>query len=131
MKTQFLVGLLGAAILITGCIRSQDGRRHAGVPFVKDRIEGRYERTPDQVYAAACKVIEFNGALVNESTMHGATNIVRVVEGKVNERSVWVRVEPIDARITSVVVQVRTPGGGKDLDLTHELEKQIALQLSR
>jgi hypothetical protein len=63
--------------------------------------------------------------------MHGNTNIVRVVEGKVNQRSVWVRVEPVDARITSVMVQVRTPGGGKDVDLTHELEKQIALQLSR
>jgi hypothetical protein len=131
MKTQFLVALLGAAVVITGCVGSLDGRKHAGNPFVKDTIEGRYERPPDQVYAAARKVVEFNGTLVNESTMHGNTNIVRVVEGKVNQRSVWVRVEPVDARITSVMVQVRTPGGGKDVDLTHELEKQIALQLSR
>ena len=131
MKTQFLAVVLGTAVLITGCVSSLDGRKHAGVPFVKDRVEGRYERTPDQVFAAARKVIEFNGTLVNETTMFGGTNVVRTIEGKVNQRSVWAKVEPVDARITSVLVQVRTPGGGKDADLTHELEKQIALQLAR
>lgn len=116
---------------MTGCISSLDGRTHGGVPFVKDTMEGRYERPVDQVFAAARKVLEFNGTLVNESTMFGGTNTVRVLQGKVNQRSVWVKVEPVDPRITSVMVQVRTPGGAKDADLTHELEKQIALQLAR
>lgn len=116
--------------MIAGCVRSLDGRKRAGVPFVKDSIEGRYERPVEQVFAAARKVVEFNGTLSTEGTIHG-TNTVRVLEGKVNQRSVWVRVEPVDARITSVIVQVRTPGGNKDTDLTHELEKQIALQLAR
>jgi len=128
MKTQFLVALLGAAVLVAGCHSSLDGRKHAGVPFVRDRVEGRYERPADQVYAAAIQVIKFNGTLVNENTMHG-TNLVRVAEGKVNQRSVWVQVEPIDPKVTWVVVQTRTPGGGKDIDLAHEIEKQIALQL--
>jgi hypothetical protein len=30
-----------------------------------------------------------------------------------------------------VTVQTRTPGGGSDIDLAHELEKQIALKLVR
>jgi hypothetical protein len=33
--------------------------------------------------------------------------------------------------VTAVIVQVRTKGGGRDLDLAHELEKQIALKLVR
>jgi hypothetical protein len=28
-----------------------------------------------------------------------------------------------------VTVQTRTPGGGSDIDLAHEIEKQIALKL--
>lgn len=117
-------------MVIVGCVSSLDGRKQAGVPFVKDSVEGRYERPVDQVCAAARTVVELNGTLVQDITMHG-TNTVRVLKGKVNERSVWVKVQPVDTRITSVVVQVRTPGGSKDTDLTHELEKQIALQLAR
>lgn len=127
MKTQFLVGVLGVALLAAGCVSSLDGRKHAGVPFVKDQVEGRYERSVDQVYNAAREVIKFNGTLANESTIHG-TNDVRVLSGKVSQCSVWMKVEPVDARITSIVVQVRG-GGSKDTDLMHELEKQVALQL--
>jgi hypothetical protein len=130
MKIQFVIGFLGAAVLIAGCVSSLDGRKRAGVPFIKDQMEGRYVRPADQAYAAAVKVVKFNGTILNENTIHG-TNLVRVVEGKVNQRSVWVRVEPVDAKTSSVVVQARTPGGGKDIDLVHELEKQIALELAR
>lgn len=129
MKTQIVAALVGAALLGAGCVGTVDGRHRAGVPFVKDKIEGRYERSPDQVFAAAREVVRFNGTLVRESTVLGGTNTVRVLEGKVNQRSVWVRVEPVDAKVTSVLVQVRTKGGRKDINLTHELEKQIALQL--
>jgi hypothetical protein len=131
MKTQFLVALLGAVVLVAGCHGTLDNRHRAGWPGVKDTLEGRYERPPDQVFAAAREVLKFNGALVKESTLLGGTNAVRVLEGKVNSRTVWVRVEPVDVRVTSVIVQVRTKGGNKDTDLMHELEKQIALQLAR
>lgn len=130
MKKQFVFGFLGAAVLIAGCVKSLDGRKHAGMPFVKDQMEGRYERPADQAYAAALQVVKANGTIVNENTLHG-TNLVRVVEGKVNQRSVWVRVEPVDPKTSLVVVQARTPGGGKDIELVHEIEKQIALQLVR
>jgi hypothetical protein len=129
MKTQYVAALAGAALLGAGCVGTVDGRHRAGVPFVKDKIEGRYERSPDQVFAAAREVVRYNGTVIRESTVLGGTNTVRVLEGKVNQRSVWVRVEPVDAKVTSVLVQVRTKGGGKDINLTHELEKQIALQL--
>ncbi len=77
-----------------------------------------------------CKeVVKFNGTLVNESILYGETNAVKTVEGKVNQRTVWVRVEAVDPKVTAVVVQTRTPGGGSDLPLAHEIEKQIALKL--
>jgi hypothetical protein len=69
--------------------------------------------------------------LANDSTLYNQGNVVRTVEGKVNQRSIWVRIEGIDPKITSVIVQARTRGGFADVDLAHELEKQIALKLTR
>jgi len=129
MKEKIFLLLLGASLITTGCISTVTGRSTAGVPFVKDKVEGRYERTLDQVYDAAKEVLKFNGTLVNESILHSETNTVKTVEGKVNQRTVWVRVEAMDPKITGVAVQTRTSGGGSDLDLAHEIEKQIAVRL--
>jgi hypothetical protein len=42
-----------------------------------------------------------------------------------------VRVEAIDPKITSIIVEARTKWGNKNIDLAHELEKEVALQLAR
>jgi len=131
MRTTILRILFGAVLVGAGCISTVDERKTAGVPFIKDRVEGRYERTVDQVSQAAKQVVSSNGVLVNESILYNQTNAVKTVEGKVNQRTVWVRIEYVDPKITAVTVQTRTPGGGSDIDLAHELEKQIALKLVR
>ena len=129
MKTRFAVLLAAGLIGLVGCVSTVNERTTAGMPFIKDRVEGRYERSVDQVFDAAKAVINSNGALVNESTLYNETNMVKTIEGKVNQRNVWVRVEGVEPKITSVIVQTRTAGGGSDLDLAHEIEKQIALKL--
>lgn len=133
MKTKFLTLLatVGLAALVISCVNTVSGHKTVGVPLVKDKVEGRYERPLDQVFTAAKEVIAYNGTLVNDSTLHAETNVVRTVEGKVNQRSVWVRVEQIDPKVTAVTVQARTKGGGTDIDLAHEMEKQIAVKLVR
>jgi hypothetical protein len=130
MKTKMLVVLLGGLVLVAGCVSTVNERHTAAVPFVKDKFEGRYQRSPDQVYAAAVEAIKFNGAIARESILNPGANQVRTIEAKVNGRSVWVRVEAVDPSVTSVVVQVRTGGGGSDLELTQELQKQIAIKLA-
>lgn len=106
-----------------------DGKHTAAVPFVKDKLEARYERSVTQVTAAARQVIQDNGMLLRESTLFGGTNAACALEGKVNQRTVWNRIEPVDANVTSVVVEARNKYGGRDLDLVHDLDKQIALKL--
>jgi dipeptidase len=83
----------------------------------------------NQVYAASVEVIKRLGTIARESIISPGTNEVKTIEAKVNERRVWVRVEAVDPGVTSVMVQARTSGGGSDLPLTHEIEKQIALEL--
>jgi Protein of unknown function (DUF3568) len=124
--------LVGAILVaVVGCVSTVNERSTAGVPFVKDKVEGRYERPVDECFEAAKDVVHKMGTLVNEETLYGSTNTVPVktVQGKINQRNVWVRVEPVDTLVTSVTVQTRTSGGGSDIALAHEVEKRIALKL--
>jgi hypothetical protein len=130
MKIKLFVGLLGAVILVAGCVKTVNDRRTAGVPWVKDKVTGHYERPLDQVYDAAKDVVKANGTILNETILHSDTNEVKTIEGKVNQRNVWVRVEPVDPKVTGVAVQTRTSGGVSDIELAHEIEKQIALKLA-
>jgi hypothetical protein len=129
MKKSIFAVLIGAVLVAVGCVSTVNDRTTAGMPFIKDRVEGRYERTPDQIFTATKTVVGKLGTVVNESTLYNPTNTVRTVQGKVNQRTVWVRIEPLDPKVTAVIVQTRTPGGISDLDLAHEIEKEIALEL--
>lgn len=116
-------------LLAVGCVNTVGGTKTPAMSFGEDSYSGRYQRTPDQVYRAAVTVMNNNGVLLTEYIPHDTTNSVRAMYGKVNERKVWIRVEPVDPTVTQVTVQARTTAGFRDQDLTHELEKQIALQL--
>jgi len=138
MKTKFLAAFLGLAVLAVlavGCVSTVGGRKTAGVPFVKDTIKSKYERPADDVFQSAKDVIQFNGVLVSDGTLYGRTNTVnnlaKVLEGRVNQRTVWVRVEQVNPKLTEVAVQTRTQGGGTDIELAAEIDKQIALKLVR
>ena len=127
---KFSAVLAIAAITATGCVSTVNNEHTFATTWSKDTVAGRYQRTVDQVYQAASQVIVNNGVLLTEYIPHG-TNSVRSLEGKVNQRTVWIRVEAIDPKTTQVDVQARGSFGGSDLDLVHELEKEIALQLAR
>ena len=131
MKTNFALSLIAACVLVAGCVSTVNDRKTAAVPFVKDTVDARYERPVAQVHEAAKQVIQFNGTLLRDTSLLGNTNTTFALEGKVNQRTVWIRVEALEPRLTMVQVQARTKAGGTDLDLVHELDKQIALRLTR
>jgi hypothetical protein len=130
MNKTIFSGLLALALVaLVGCVSTVSGGKTAGIPLVKDRVVGRYQRTVNSVFEAAKLVISENGVLNNESIIHGETNEVKTATGKVNGRQVYVKVQPVEPKVTEVIVQTRTPGGVSDLDLAHMLEKEIALKL--
>jgi hypothetical protein len=134
MKTKIclvLAGIAGMGLLVAGCVKTVSNNKHAAVPFVKDRVEGRYERPMQVVYQAAKEVLAFNGMITAESTLSTTNASALALEGKVNQRSVWIRVEQVEPRISSVIVQARSKWGGRDLELVHEIEKEIAIKLAR
>ena len=130
MKTKMSVVLLGALVLVAGCVSTVNDRHALALAPGKDKYESRYERSVDQVYNAAVDVIRLNGSVDRESIINPGANQVKSIEGRVNGRNVWVRIEPVDPKVTSVKVQVRTKMGGTDQSLTQELQKQIGIQLA-
>jgi len=131
MKKIFFTALAAAVIITAGCVSTVSGTHSPALTWSKDQVQGRYERSLDQVYQASVLVIQNNGVLLTEFIPHDSTNAVRSLQGKVNDQNVWVRVEAVDPKITEVTVQTRSPWGVSDVDLSHELEKEIALQLAR
>lgn len=91
--------------------------------LTKDAIEARHERSPMEVWNAAKEVLNVSGKLYSEDVLKS------ILEASVSNRTVWVKVEPVDRTATRVVVQARTSGGGSDIDLASEIDKQIASRL--
>jgi hypothetical protein len=133
MKMKILMASIGIALVATGCVSTVSDTKTMGLPLVRDSVQGRYQRSLDDVYRAAVTVVNNNGVVVTEFIPHDSTNAVRSLMGKLNQGKVWVRVEAVDpqAPVTAVTVQARTRYGNADLDAAHELEKEIALQLAR
>lgn len=130
MNKTFFVVLAGAALVITGCVKTVTDSNALAITWSKDTVAGRYNRTVEQVYQAATVVIQKNGVLLTEYIPHDNTNNVRSLQGRVNDRKVWVRVASVDQRTSQVDVQARSTWGVSDVELVHQLEKEIALELS-
>lgn len=120
----FLLAISTLAFVVGGCVSTIDGRHEAGNPLVKDKLVRVYERPVLQCWAATKDVLNANGTLFSEDVMQST------VSARVDTRTVRVKVESIDPKMTRVTVQVRTKAGNSDLDLAGEIDKQIALRLA-
>lgn len=108
---------------LSGCYTTVDGGRKTGLPWMKDTIEGRYQRPVEDLYLAALEVLRFNGTIVNENRVNKA------LVAKINETTVYVQIEAVGPKVSRVLVQSRTRFGRPNIDISSELEKQIALRL--
>ena len=125
MNTKLLALVVcGMTVAFAGCVSTVDGKKQAGVPFVNDTVEGRYERTFDQVWTATRDALKQNGVLTVENV------VGHTFEAKVDQRTVWVLVEELNKNLTRLVIQVRTKGGGADRDLGSFLREQVAVRLA-
>ena len=107
----------------SGCYSTADGNKRTGMPFLKDTVVGRYERPLDQIYEAAIEVMRYNGTVVSENRINHS------LTARVDNKTVWVRVQEESPTITQLEVQARTKWGRPDVDLASEMKTQIALQL--
>ena len=130
MKKTIFAVLAVATVALTGCVNTVTDSSSLATTWSKDTVAGRYNRTVDQVYQASVIVIQKNGVLLTEYIPHDNTNNIRSLMGRVNDDKVWVRVSSVDQRTSQVEVQARSKWGVSDIATVHELEKEIALELS-
>jgi hypothetical protein len=133
MKTKICAALAALTLVAAGCVTTVSDTNVAGNPIGRDAVSGGYQRSVDEVYAAAVKVINTDGTLLTEYIPHDTTNTVRAFVGRVNDNKVWMRVAAVtvDPPVSEITVEARTKWGNQDLDMAHELEKEVALQLAR
>ena len=120
----WLLTILVLALVATGCVRTVDNRKLAGNPLMKDKIVRVYERPVLQTWGAAKEVLSANGLVIHEDVMQST------LTAKIDTRTVLVKVEAVDPKMTRVTTQVRTRMRNADLDLAGEIDKQIALRLA-
>lgn len=129
MKTALNLLLLVAACSLVGCVHTVTENQPGPAPAYRDRVEARYQKSVDEVFEAAKRALTSFGNITSEGQVFASTNQVRVVEGVINGRLVYVRVEGIDRQVTAAVVQVRTKLGGTDLRIAKDLVQRIAVEL--
>jgi len=131
MKRTIFAVLAGVAIIATGCVSTVTDSKTFAVSYGKDSVSGRYRLPVNTVYDAAKTVISADGVLLTEFIPHDYTNAVLSLQGRVNDCKVWIRVEQVDPKVSQVDVQARSRYGRVDLELVHQIEKEIALQLAK
>lgn len=132
MKKGFFALLAGAVIItLAGCVNTVTDQKTAGVKLSPDQLENRYEVTLTQAYDASKRALATFGMVARESNLLTSSNQVRTLEGTANGRDVWVRVEALDVRLTSVKVQARSTWAGSDVQTAHDLATRIALELAK
>lgn len=122
-KPVLAVALFSLGLLVSGCVSTPTGHSKAGVPFLKDTLTSRYQRSVEQVVAATRFVLSHKGKLSVDNSIDNS------FQAKADECDVWVKITKVDAKTTEVIVKVRK-GLGANIALASEIDKEIALQLT-
>ena len=126
MKLKWTLVLLVcvSGLVLEGCVDTVDGRHRAGMPFQRDRAEGRYARPTADLWTAAKDVLKYHGTLNSEDVARQS------LQGNVDERNIWITVSAVDASVSQVIVQARSKAGFADYQMAAYLEKEIAVRLA-
>ncbi|MGC3957160.1 MAG: hypothetical protein QM813_04095 [Verrucomicrobiota bacterium] len=114
---------------LVGCVGKVTETTPGSKPAYRDRVTNRYQKTVDQVFEATKQAVTSFGNVTRADTVPAATNQVRTVEGMINGREIYVRIEALAPKNTEAVVQVRTKTGGTDLRLAADVVRQIGVYL--
>lgn len=121
--------LLTALAGVVGCVNTVTRNDRGLMPSYQDWVEGRYEQSVDPVFEATKRAINSFGNTTREGMDVAGGNPVRLVEGWINERGIYVRLEQVAPQQTVARVQVRTRWGGTDLATAKEVVDRIAVEL--
>jgi len=129
MKKAMSLLVLVVAGGLVGCVHTVTENQPGRGPGYRDYVEARHAKPVDVVFEASKRALLSFGNITTDGKVFATTNQVRIVEGAVNGKRVYIRVEAVDPLATSVRVQVRTKAGMTDLRMANDLVQQIDMEL--
>jgi hypothetical protein len=113
-----VIGAVCLVLVAAACHTTLEGRLKPGLPG-KDTIVSRYEVPYEQVYEAAKAVLKESGTLVSDD------QVSNTLRARIDNNTVWIKLDSSEPRITTMSVEARTSGGAPHVDLASEIDKRI------
>lgn len=131
MRNGLNIILAGAALCLAGCVSKITQDNPGQPPAYRDRMDAQFQQPAQKVFEAAKRAFNSYGTITRESSSISTANQLCYVEGTLNENRVYIRIEGVSAAATKMVVQIRAPFGGTDLQMANELIKRTEFELTR
>jgi len=131
MRTGLNIILAGVALCLAGCVSTVTQDNPGKAPAYRDRIETQYQQPAQKVFDAAKRAFNSYGNILRESSSVSSALQLCFIEGTINQNKVYIRIEATSPSATKMIVQIRAPMGGTNLQMANELIKQTDVELAR
>jgi len=131
MKKGIILVLVAVTLGLAGCVGKVTRDNPSKPPAYRDRIETQYQQPAEKVFEAVKRAFNSFGNITRESSSVSSAAQLCYVEGTINENRVYIRIEGVSPKSTKMIIQVRAPMGGTNLQMANELHRQTEIELSR
>ena len=130
MKKGITIILAAVALGVAGCVSKVTQDNPGKPPAYRDRIEVQYKQPAEKVFEAAKRAFNSFGNITRESSPASGAQLW-FIEGLINGNRVYIRIEGAASTSTKMIIQIRAPGGGTNLQMANELNRQTEIELGR
>ena len=131
MRKGLIIILAGATLVLSGCVSKITQDNPGKPPGYRDRLETQYQQPAQKVFEAAKRAFNSYGNITRESASVSSAAQLCYIEGNLNADRVYIRIEGTTPTTTKMIVQVRAPFGGSNLQMANELIKRTDFELGR
>jgi len=131
MRTGLNIILAGVALCLAGCVSTVTQDNPGKPPAYRDRIEAQYKQPAEKVFEAAKRAFNSFGNITKESSSVSSAVQLYFIEGLINGSHVYIRIEGASPTATKMIIQIRAPMGGTNLQMANELHRQTEIELNR
>lgn len=131
MKNRLTIVLAAMALCLTGCVSKVTQDNPGKTSAYRDRIEAKFQQPAQKVFEAAKRAFNSYGNITRESASVSSAAQLCYIEGTLNQDRVYIRIEGVSPSGTKMIVQIRAPLGGTNLQMANELVKRTEFELSR
>lgn len=131
MKNRLTIILAALALGLAGCVSKVTQDNPGKTSAYRDRVEAKFQQPAQTVFEAAKRAFTSYGNITRESASVSSATQLCYIEGTVNQDRVYIRIEGATPSGSKLVVQIRAPLGGTNLQMANELVSRTEFELTR